>query len=236
MQREVLPALILGLSIALGAAIGGYFIGHGLEVARSADRYVTVKGLAEREAKADLAIWPLVFAVTADDLTVLQKLAEDSEGKIRAFLKKDFSGDSVSVSAPRVTDRVAQGMVNQGARLERYVAEVTVTLRTGNIDAVREAIQRSGELVRQGVALVQNYEARTQYLFTGLEKIKPEMIAQATRDARRAAEQFAKDSGADVGAIRNAQQGFFSIEDRDPFSPELKTVRVVTTVQFFLSE
>ncbi len=234
MQTNILPALVLGVMIGLGVAVGGYYIGHGLEVARAADRYVTVKGLAEREVKADLAIWPLVFAVTADDLTVLQKLADDSEAKIRAFLQKDFTGDSVSVSAPRVTDRVAQGMVNQGGRLERYVAEVTVSLRTGKIDAVRDAIQRSGELVKQGVALVQNYEARTQYLFTGLEKIKPEMIAQATRDARRAAEQFAKDSGVGVGAIRNAQQGYFSIEDRDPFSPEIKTIRVVTTIQFFL--
>lgn len=233
MQRDILPALLLGLAIGLGVAVGGYYIGHGLEVARSADRYVTVKGLAEREVKADLAIWPLVFVVTADDLTVLQKLADASEQKIRTFLGEDFTGDSVTVSAPRVTDRIAQGLVDQ-SRLARYVAEVTVTLRTGRIDTLRSAIQRSGELVKQGVALVQNYEARTQYLFTGLEKIKPEMIAHATRDARRAAEQFAKDSGANVGAIRNAQQGFFSIEDRDPFSPEIKSIRVVTTVQFFL--
>jgi uncharacterized protein len=127
-------------------------------------------------------------------------------------------------------------MVDRSGTLARYTAEVTVTLRTAKIDTVREAIQRSGALVRQGVALVQNYEARTQYLFTGLEKIKPEMIAAATKDARRAAEQFAQDSGSAVGAIRNAQQGYFNIEDRDPFSPEYKTVRVVTTVQFFLAE
>ena len=140
MQRDILPALILGLAIAAGAAAGGYFIGHDLEVARSADRYVTVKGLAEREVVADLAIWPLVFAVTADALTVLQKLADESERKIRAFLGKDFAGDGVTVSAPRVTDRVAQGMVDQTGRLARYVAEVTVTLRTNEIDTVREAI------------------------------------------------------------------------------------------------
>lgn len=236
MARDVLSALILGLAIASGVALGGYFIGDGLEQARSSDRYVTVKGLAEREVKADLALWPGQFAVTADDLTVLQKRAETSEQTIRAFLAKDFAGESITVSAPRVNDRDAQGMVDRTGNLARYTAEVTVTLRTGKIDAVREAIQRSGELVKQGVVLVQNYEARTQYLFTGLEQVKPAMIAAATKDARRAAEQFAEDSGSAVGAIRNAQQGYFNIEDRDQFSPEFKRIRVVTTVQFFLAD
>jgi hypothetical protein len=95
---------------------------------------------------------------------------------------------------------------------------------------------RSGVLVKQGVALIRSYEYQTSYLFTGLDAVKPDMIAEATRDARRAAEQFAEDSGSRVGGIRNAQQGYFSIQDRDKFSPEFKTVRVVTTVQFFLEQ
>jgi uncharacterized protein len=236
MQRDALSAVILGLAIGIGIALAGYFVGAGFRDARASDRYVTVKGLAEREVKADLAIWPIQFAVTANDLTVLQKLAEQGERAIRAFLEKDFAGESMTVSAPRVTDRDAQGMVDRTGTLARYTAEVTVTLRTARIDAVRDAIQRSGELVREGVALVRNYEAQTQYLFTGLEQIKPEMIAAATKDARRAAGQFAQDSGSAVGAIRNAQQGYFTIDDRDPFSPEFKRVRVVTTVQFFLAD
>ncbi|HPA81476.1 MAG TPA: SIMPL domain-containing protein, partial [Thermoanaerobaculales bacterium] len=106
--------------------------------------------------------------------------------------------------------------------------------RTGRIDAARTAMERSGSLVKQGVALIRSYEFQTQYLYTDLDAIKPEMIAEATRDARAAAERFAEDSESRVGGIRNAQQGYFSIEDRDPFSPEFKTIRVVTTVQFFL--
>jgi hypothetical protein len=86
------------------------------------------------------------------------------------------------------------------------------------------------------VALIHSFEHRSEYLYTDLEKVKPEMIAAATHDAHRAAEQFAKDSGSRVGAIRNAQQGFFTIEDRDRFSPEWKKVRVVTTIQYFLAE
>ena len=224
------------LLVALGLAAGGYLIGHGLLEARAADRYVTVKGLAQRDVKADLVIWPLRYAVTADDLATLQRLSDDSEGKVRAFLEQRFAGDDVSVSAPQIQDRNAQGMSDRSGNLQRYVAEVTVTLRTKNIDEVRKANELLGELVKAGVALVQNYESRTQYSYTGLEKVKPEMIAEATRDARNAAEQFAKDSGSKVGSIRNAQQGYFSIEDRDAFSPEYKQIRVVTTVQFVLED
>jgi len=224
------------LLVALGLAAGGYLIGHGLLEARAADRYVTVKGLAQRDVKADLVIWPLRYAVTADDLATLQRLSDDSEGKVRAFLEQRFAGDDVSVSAPQIQDRNAQGMSDRSGNLQRYVAEVTVTLRTKNIDEVRKANELLGELVKAGVALVQNYESRTQYSYTGLDQVKPAMIAEATRDARQAAEQFAKDSGSKVGSIRNAQQGYFSIEDRDAFSPEYKQVRVVTTVQFFLED
>ncbi len=229
---QLLPALL----VASGIAAGGWFIGEGLLKARSADRYVTVKGLAEREVKADLVIWPLRYAVTADDLATLQRLSDESEKKVRAFLEQRFTGDDVSVSAPQIQDRNAQGMSDRSGNLQRYVAEVVVTLRSNKIDEVRKANELLGELVKQGVALVQNYESRTQYSYTGLDQVKPAMIAEATKDARQAAEQFAKDSGSEVGSIRNAQQGYFSIEDRDAFSPEYKQVRVVTTVQFFLED
>jgi len=223
-----------GLLMAIGIAVGGYFVGHGLLEARSSDRYVTVRGLAEREVPADLVVWPITYAVTADDLATLQRRTEESASKIRAFLADDFSGDEISASQARVTDRQAQGVMDQTGRLERYVAESTVTVRSGRIDAVRSAMERSGELVAQGVALVRSYDATTEYFFTGLDEVKPEMIREATRDARRAAQQFAEDSGARVGGIRNAQQGYFSIQERDRFSPEHKKIRVVTTVQFFL--
>lgn len=229
-----LSAAILGLTLAFGLIGGGWFIGRGLLEARASDRYVTVKGLAEREVKADLVIWPLKFAVTADDLSNLQRLSDESTAKVQAFLSARFPDDTISQSAPRIIDRDAQGMSDRAGNLQRYVAEVVVTLRSARIDEVRAASSQLGELVKQGVALVQDYENRTEYSYTGLDKVKPEMIAAATKDARAAAEQFAKDADSDVGAIRNAQQGYFSIEDRDSFSPEYKKIRVVTTVQFFL--
>lgn len=222
------------LVLALGIVVAGYFIGDALIRARAADRYVTVRGLAERTLPANLALWPVVFSITSNDLTDLQRQADEGVARVRAFLEKDFPAEQISVSAPRVQDREAQGMMNSGRAMDRFSAEVTVTLRTDNIDAARQAMQRSGELVKQGVAVIRSYEYNTQYLYTDLDKIKPEMIAEATKDARRAAEQFAKDSGSQVGAIRNAQQGLFSIEDRDQFSPEFKKVRVVTTVEYQL--
>ncbi len=220
--------------MAVGVALAGYFIGSGFLKARSADRSVTVRGLAEREVAADLVIWPITYTVTADDLGTLQRRTDEGAAKIRSFLSGSFSDDEISSSEARVTDRQAQGMMDQSGRLERFVAESTVTVRSDRIDVVRAAMERSGELVAQGVALIRSYETSTEYFFTALDQVKPEMIREATQDARRAAQQFAEDSGSRVGGIRSAQQGYFSIEDRDRFSPEFKKIRVVTTVQYFL--
>ena len=231
----LIPALALGALVALGLGAAGWFIGSGLYEARASERYVTVRGFAEREVPADLAIWPIVFTATADELGELQRQVDASAATVRAFLAGRFAEDGISVSAPRVTDREAQGMYGgDGRPLARYAAEVTVILRTGDIEELRRAMAGSGELVKQGVAVIRSWEFQTQYVYTGLEQVKPDMIAEATRDARRAAEQFAADSGSRVGGIRNAQQGLFSIEDRDPFSPEFKKIRVVTTVQYLL--
>lgn len=232
----LLPALVLGLCLLVGLALGGFLLARGFYAARAADRFVTVKGLSEREVPADLALWPIVFTNTGDDLGALQTKVEQDAAAIREYLARfGFAEGDTALSAPRVTDHLAASYGGQQPA-ERYQLESTLTLRSGEIDRVREAIQRSGDLVRAGVTLIRSYEVSTQYLFTGLETIKPEMIAEATRDARRAADEFARDSGARLGGIRRAQQGYFSIEDRDAFTPEAKTVRVVTTVEYFLDE
>jgi len=234
-RRLLAAATVLGLLLALGLAAAGALVGSALYRARAAERIVTVKGLSEREVPADLVIWPVVFSVTGGDLAGLQARVEEDAATIRAFLSElGFEESEMSLSAPRVTDREGQGYPNQP--VDRYLVEATLTLRSAKIEPARRAIERSGDLVKQGVTLIRSYEYTTQYLFTGLEAIKPEMIAEATRDARRAAQQFAADSGSRVGAIRQAQQGYFSIEDRDPFSPEHKRVRVVTTVEYFLAD
>jgi len=224
---------ILGLTLAVGIAGAGMLLGRSISVMRTADRHVTVRGLSEREVAADLALWPIVFNATGNDLGAVQAELERDESTVRAFLSEQgFPAGEANVSIPRVTDLQAFGSRQEGT--ERYMGEVTVTLRSSDVERVRTAMQTSGVLVRRGVAMLRSYEYNPQFLFTRLEEIKPEMIAEATRDARRAAEQFAHDSGSRVGAIRSAQQGYFTIEDRDAYSPEHKRVRVVTTVEYFL--
>ena len=236
-DRSPLAALLLGLCLAAGIVTGGWLVGRGLFRARATERVVTVRGFSERELPADLVLWPVTFTVTADDLVALQERSDQAAARIVAFLRGTFEPGEYTVAAPRIQDRQAEGMFGRdGQRLDRYVAEGTVAVRTGKIGVARGAMARTAELVKQGIPIVRRYDQSTQYLFTALERIKPEMIAEATKDARRAAERFAADSGVRVGAIRTAQQGLFTIEDRDPVSPEVKRVRVVTTVQYALEE
>jgi hypothetical protein len=232
----VAAAAVLGLSVALGLGAGGYLMGLAVGRLRGADRYVTVKGFAEREVEANQAIWPIVYNAVGNDLAKVQQDLDADAGAIRRFLaERGFPAEEATLSAPRVTDFEAQW--TSGERpVNRYMAEATLTLRTGNVAGVKQAMQGSAELVKQGVTLLRSYENDPLFAYTELNAIKPAMIAEATVDARRAAEQFAKDSGSRVGAIRNAQQGYFQIEDRDAHSPEYKKIRVVTTIEYFLEE
>jgi len=223
--------------ISAGIAIAGMATGLGFYKGRADDRYVTVKGLAEREVKADLAIWPITFRAGDNDLGSLQSGIEKSRRIITEFLLGNgFAMEQISYSAPVINDTRTQVRYGQDVQSEfRYVAQSTVTTRTGDVDLVRKTMEKSGELVGKGVVLgEQSWQNPTEFLFTSLNDIKPEMIQEATTSAREAAEKFAKDSGSKVGKIRNATQGYFSIEDRDRNSPDVKKVRVVTTVQYYL--
>ena len=229
------PAAVLGALLAVGLGAAGAFVAKGIHDAKAADRYVTVRGLSEREVPANLVMWPIVFGATGDELGALQATLDRSASKIASFLNaRGFTAEDWNLGAPRITDLEARAYGSHNRPAHRYSGEATITVRSVKVSGVMDAMKDSGELVRDGVALVNNYGAT--YLYTGLEGIKPEMIAAATKDARRAAEQFANDSGSRVGTIRSAQQGYFAIEDRDAFSPEFKKIRVVTTVEYFLED
>jgi hypothetical protein len=233
--RSSLPAAVLGISLATGLALAGWQVADAVIYLRAAQRVVTVKGLAVREAAADLAIWPVVYSVSADSLAEVQESSARSAAIIREFLRqRGFQDTEMFASIPRVTDFQTQMPGISRPPEDRYMAQSSVTLRTRDVSRLKAAMQDSGELVARGVTLVRSYESEPLFLFTSLEELKPQMIAAATRDARRAAQQFAEDSGSRVGAIRRARQGYFSITDRDSFSPEQKNIRVVTTVEYFL--
>jgi hypothetical protein len=236
-SRLTVAAAVLGALVGAGLALAGFFVGDALREARSSERFVTVRGFAEKNVEADLVIWPIVFRDTGNDLAQLQKIVDSHKAEVKAFLAESgFGPEEVSEMPPQVTDLKAQAYGDGQRREYRYIATATVTLRTSNVSAAKKAMENSGKLVLRGIVLAeQDYARSTEFLFTGLNEIKPGMIAEATKNAREAAEQFARDSGARVGNIRRASQGLFTIEDRDKGSPDHKKVRVVTTVEYFLS-
>jgi uncharacterized protein len=238
MQRNTLAALFLGALVGMGIASAGWFIAGAVREVREAQRFVTVKGLAEREVDADLAIWPVTFKDTGDDLAELQRRVDAKREVVAGFLvEAGFPREEVSFAVPRIQDRQTENTGQPGRPSgPRYLEQATVIVRSRNVAAVKVAMDRSGQLVGRGVMLAQDWENRPQFLFTGLNAIKPEMIEQATVSAREAAAKFAKDSGSRVGRIRTASQGLFTVSDRDPNSPERKVVRVVTTVEYFLGD
>ncbi len=238
MQKNTLAALILGALVGIGIASAGWSAAGALRDVREAQRSVTVKGLAEREVDADLAIWPVTFKEMGDDLVELQRRVDAKREVVAAFLvEAGFPREEISFAVPRIQDRQAEAMGQPGRPAgPRYLEQATVIVRSRNVAAVKKAMDRAGVLVGRGVMLAQDWENRPQFLFTGLNAIKPEMIEQATVSAREAAAKFAKDSGSRLGKIRNASQGLFAVSDRDPNSPERKVVRVVTTVEYFLGD
>jgi hypothetical protein len=232
------PSAILGIFLALGLIIAGYFVGNALYTARATDRFVTVKGLAERIVEADLAIWPVTFKETDNDLAKLQRKIDEDHKIIRTFLAgAGFNDSEISESPVDITDFEAQTYIQPGERRQyRYMAQATLTLRSQNVSLVKQVMEKSGDLVSKGIVLAgSEYGQKAEFTFTSLNKIKPEMIAEATKDARKAAEQFARDSGSKVGSIRRATQGLFSIEDQDRYTPDRKYVRVVTTIEYYLN-
>lgn len=230
-MREFSAALV----VALGMAAAGYLIGHGFVEARSADRSVEVKGLAEREVLADTAIWPLQIIVAGNDLQALLNQIDDQSGQVQAFLTDSgFTSEEVSIGAPNVVDRQAQNYGDPTQRVRFSVAR-NLTVFTRQVEAVRGAASGLLELGKAGIVVTQSdYESRTQYLFNGLNALKPEMIEEATRNAREVAEKFAEDSGSQLGRIRSARQGQFSIQDRDSNNPHIKKIRVVSTLNYYL--
>jgi hypothetical protein len=238
-RSDFWESAVSGIAIGLGICVAGLSMSHALFEARASARSVSVKGLAEREVAADLVVWPLTFETMSNDLNDLQTQVETKRQAIRRYLEAaGFDSTEISQSAPRIRDTQSETQYGQGTPPKyRYVAQATLTLRTNKVAVVKAAIEKAGDLIGKGIVLVgENYGRTTEFLFTGLNEIKPAMIEEATKNARTAAEQFAKDSGSKVGKIRSASQGLFTITDRDMNSPDRKNVRVVTTVEYYLSD
>ncbi len=231
-------AFILGFFICAGLALMGYLLSSSIMRAKALDRTVTVKGLAERDVPADVAIWPIRFSEAGNDLARLVGVVQQKSARVTDFLVKNgFSQNEISVSPPAILDRQAQGYGNSARVKFRYTATATITVYTRRVKRVRQSMKKLVDLARQGIAISgQDYEAKTQFLFTGLNRIKPEMVQTATRKARQVAEKFAQDSQSRLGKIKQARQGQFSISNRDSNTPYIKKVRVVSTLVYYLSD
>jgi hypothetical protein len=223
--------------IAIGMVVSGAMVASGLARLRDAGRTVIVRGLAEREVDADLAVWPVTFSAASDSLDELKRDVAAKSKAVAAFLARaGVAEGDITTTPPTVRDTRAELYGSSEKSTYRYVAQATVLARSRNVSAVLAAMGGALELVGEGVAVAKDYESRPQFMFTGLNSVKPEMIAEATRNARQAAEQFAVDSGSRVGKIKDASQGLFVIDDADPSLPQRKIVRVVTTVTYFLAD
>ncbi|MCF1427048.1 MAG: SIMPL domain-containing protein [Shewanella sp.] len=232
-----LAALILGLLLAAGLMGSAWLVGDTLLKVKSMDRTVNVKGLAEKEVSANIAIWPIQFTEVDNDLKSLYRNVESKTAVVVAFLKSlGFQEQEITVSLPNIEDRQARGYVDPNVRY-RYFAKSTVSVYTNNVEQVRLSRGKLTQLLEKGITIsTDDYQSRVEYLFTGLNEIKPEMIQLATRNAREVAEKFARDSDSRLGKIKTASQGQFIISDRDSNTPYIKNVRVVSTLTYYLTD
>lgn len=236
--RSIRAAGIVGLSLVVGLALLGFLLSDAALRVKAQERTVTVKGLAEREYPADRVIWPIQFHEAGNDLGKLYAALESNASKIRAYLLLNgVQEDAIGLSVPRVTDRSAQPYGGNTPSPFRYTAMQVVTVHSPHVERVRELMTTLSELGKQGIVLARDgYQAQTEYLFTRLNEVKPAMIEEATRNARDVATKFAADSASNLGKIRKASQGQFVIQPRDSNTPHIKRVRVVSTIEYYLTD
>lgn len=229
--------IIASSIITLGLIFLGYNIKSGIESGLKDERIVSVKGLSERTVQADKVVWPLVYKEVGNDLTSLSSEVGLKNKIIVDYLKsKGITDEEISIASPEIIDLQAERYMSQNV-IYRYNLTSVITVSSQQVDLVRNLIAQQGELLDKGIAIVSGeYDTQVNYLFTGLNELKPDMIAEATRNAREAAEQFATDSDSKLGKIKTASQGQFSISDRDQYTPYLKNVRVVTSIVYYLKD
>ncbi len=225
-----------GLFIMIGLMVLGMMIPKAVSEYRAYDRTVNVKGLCEREVKADKVIWPVVYKVMANDIQSLYDQTDRNNEIIMTFLTEGGMDKSeITVSVPQISDKFANEYGNND-RAYRYIATNVITVCTDKVDMVLSIMAKQSDLLKKGIVTGGNsWENPVEFKYEGLNDIKPSMIEEATRNARDAAEKFAKDSDSRLGKIKTASQGTFTIENRDSNTPYIKRIRVVTSITYYLS-
>jgi hypothetical protein len=247
--------VVASLVLALGLIIGGWLLGAEIKATKLSDRYVTVKGLVERNVKSDLAIWPISYKEAGDVLaTVYTKTEEDRQTILQFLSQQGIQPSEIAMGVVHAVDTQANEYGGGGRAPHRFIVEQSITVHTSRVDQVAAASQKTMMLLQKGIVLNGNPGQGVTYKFSGLNFVKPDMITEATRNARAAADRFAADSGSKVGSIRQANQGVFAIlpgdQGSDTSEPSedvsvgannadsslMKTIRVVTSVQYYLEK
>jgi hypothetical protein len=237
-NKNIISAFILGLFLCLGLVALGYQVSKGIIYFKSLERTVTVKGLSEREVPANIAIWPITFKEAGNDLNQLYSSIQKKNEIVLKFLENaGIEREEISVSPPGILDKQAEGYGGSENIKFRYSANSTISVYTENVETVRNAMSKLVDLGKWDIALSrQNYQGQSEFIYTKLNEIKPEMIEEATKNAREVAEKFARDSNSKLGKIKKARQGQFSINNRDKSTPYIKKIRVVSTIEYYLSD
>ena len=248
-RPHLLTAAILGGCLLLGLAGAGFLIGNGAARFRGELRTVTVKGLVEREVRADQAVWRLGLRRASEDVRDAQaKIAADRDAAVAFLLKQGFAEAEIEREPARTIDKLAREFTPSGGAADRlrYIVTTSLTVKTANVDLVRTSLGAADELLKAGIVLDGDREgaaANPRYVVSKFNELRPQLLAEATKNARATAQQFASDSGAQIGKIRSANQGMIQIfgldgsDESGPFSPTssvFKRIRVVSTFEFDL--
>lgn len=225
----------MGALISLGIIVLGIFLNSGIKAFVQKDRVVSVKGLCEKEVKADHVIWPIQFQEKGDKLNVLlQAVTVKNQEVVNYLISKGINSEEISISSPNVYDGITDRYSYNPT--VRYTVTSVITVSSNKIDLVCELMLKQLDLLNKGITIVNNYYSQPNFTFNGLNDIKPEMIETATKNARAVALKFAEDSGSKLGKIKSASQGTFSISERDSNTPYMKQVRIVTYVDYYLND
>lgn len=234
MRHYYVEAIILAMAIV----IFGTIIRSSLDRFADKERVVTVKGLSEREVPADKVVWPLIYKELGNEPAEIYQRIEKKNATVIDFLKKHgLSDEEIMQNPPQVKDSFADSWSHENI-VDRYVASSVIIVSSTHVDLVRTIMQKQAELMKMGIALItEEYGSNmVKYEFAGLNDIKLEMVEESTKNARATAEKFAKDSDSELGKIRRATQGQFSISNRDNNTPYIKNVRVVSTIEYYIKD
>ena len=226
-DRFVLSALIL----AVGIAVAGWFVNSGIEKMAFKDRAVVVKGLSTRDVQADYVVWPLDFCVRGNDISALYSdLAQIEQTARKFFMERGFQESDMTRGNISIDDNWASYYDRKPEF--HYTLRTSLVISTADVERVIANQGCQSELLKKGVILP-SYDWNTDFQYNGLPSLKPEMVQEATQNARAVAQKFAEDAQCRLGSIQQANQGQFSVES-DSNQPWIKHVRVVTTVSYYL--